>query len=140
MAPLGNSNCPLVKLACAPLGQSDQILMCTTSIEFSERLFAEIAQTLVKSSRLMNFGGACETLLIQVQRDSVSVGCWCCYLNSFSFRHGRWPFQSVSQSVRAGHACEQPRTLPPLDPTDREADPPARDAGRSSSSWSVTVS
>lgn len=104
--------------------------MCTTSIEFSERLFAEIAQTLVKSSRLMNFGGACETLLIQVQRDSVSVGCWCCYLNSFSFRHGRWPFQSVSQSVRAGHACEQPRTLPPLDPTDREADPPARDASR----------
>ena len=35
-----------------------------------------------------------------------------------------------SQSVRAGHVKSQEGLFLPLDPTDRGADPPARDAGR----------
>ena len=70
-------------------------------------------------------------------------------LDSSSFRHGHWaapfnPCPSVSRSVRGGHVKSQEGLfLPPhrgLDPTDRGADPPAREERRrSSSSRSVGI-
>jgi hypothetical protein len=45
------------------------------------------------------------------------------------FQTCRWPFQSVSQSEPGMHV-NSPGLFLPLDPTDREADPPARDASR----------
>jgi len=70
-------------------------------------------------------------------------------LDSSSFRHGHWaapfsPCPSVSRSVRGGHVKSQEGLfLPPhrgLDPTDRGADPPAREERRrSSSSLSVGI-
>ena len=56
-------------------------------------------------------------------------------LDSSSFRHGHWaapfsPCPSVSRSARGGHVKSQEGLFLPLDPTDRGADPPARDAGR----------